>query len=177
MTNEITTPRKQSLFDIASEILALGETLANAETPEEFETALKTLDTMEMALATKAENVVKYLRHLDVQVDAAKREEERMRAWRKTRENSIEALRTRLRDAMEATGTLKVEWTGGMVTLVRPKTARLVTDAAMLPDEFIEEKIAVTRVPLKEKIEAALETGASIPGASYVFNRPHILVK
>jgi hypothetical protein len=176
MTTDIAT-RKTSLFDIASEILAIGETLANADTPEEFDRALAILDSLEMSLSRKAENVVKYLRHLDAQVDAAKREEERMRAWRKSRENAIEKLRERLRDAMEVTGTLKVEWTGGRVTLVRPKTARLVTDAAMLPDEFIEEKHVVTRIPLKEKIEAAMETGAIVPGASYVFNRPHILVK
>lgn len=176
MSNEVAI-KKQSLFDIASEILAIGETLANADTPEEFESALAILDSLEMSLSRKAENVVKFLHHLDTQVDAAKREEERMRAWRKIRENAIEKLRERLRDAMDATGTLKVGWTGGSVTLVRPKTARLVTDAAMLPDEFIQEKHVVTRIPLKEKIEAALETGATIPGATYVFNRPHILVK
>lgn len=178
MTTDIATRNhKQSLFDIASEILAIGETLANAETSEEFDTALASLDGLNMVLAVKAENVVKYIRHLDAQVDAAKREEERMRAWRKSRENAIEKLRERLRDAMDATATLKIEWTGGRVTLVRPKTARLVTDAAMLPDEFIEEKIVVTRVPLKEKIEAAVSQGVNVPGATYAFNRPHILVK
>jgi hypothetical protein len=179
VTNEITTTnaRGRSLYEITAEIVAIGQRLADPVDDADFEAALADLDRLDMDMARKGENVVNFLRHLAAQIDEAKNEEQRIRAWRKSRENANDKLRENLRDAMFATGTKKIAWTGGSVTLVEPKKAKLVVDVAMLPDEYTEEKITKTRVALTEKIEAALATGANIPGASYAFSRPHILVK
>ncbi|WP_048784131.1 siphovirus Gp157 family protein [Streptococcus sp. 263_SSPC] len=121
-----------------------------------------TLDSIEDAIESKAENIAKLIRNLESDVTAYKEEEERLKTKRQATENKVKWLKTYLEDNMKLTG--KTKFKSGMFNFSIQKNPASVniTDEKIIPEEFlIQQPPKVDKTSLKE----ILKRGIEVPGA------------
>ena len=121
-----------------------------------------TLDSIEDAIESKAENIAKLVRNLESDVSAYKEEEDRLKTKRQATENKVKWLKTYLEDNMKMTG--KTKFKSGMFNFSIQKNPASVniTDERIIPEEFlIQQPPKVDKTSLKE----ILKRGIEVPGA------------
>lgn len=121
-----------------------------------------TLDSIEDAIESKAENIAKLIRNLEFDVSAYKEEEDRLKTKRQATENKVKWLKTYLEDNMKMTG--KTKFKSGMFNFAIQKNPASVniTDEKAIPEEFlIQQPPKVDKTSLKE----ILKRGIEVPGA------------
>ena len=121
-----------------------------------------TLDSIEDAIESKAENIAKLVRNLESDVSAYKEEEDRLKTKRQATENKVKWLKTYLEDNMKLTG--KTKFKSGMFNFSIQKNPASVniTDEKIIPGEFlIPQPPKVDKTSLKE----ILKRGIEVPGA------------
>jgi len=121
-----------------------------------------TLDSIEDAIESKAENIAKLIRNLESDVSAYKEEEDRLKTKRQATENKVKWLKTYLEDNMKMTG--KTKFKSGMFNFSIQKNPASVniTDEKAIPEEFlIPQPPKVDKTSLKE----ILKRGIEVPGA------------
>lgn len=121
-----------------------------------------TLDSIEDAIESKAENIAKLVRNLESDVSAYKEEEDRLKTKRQATENKVKWLKTYLEDNMKLTG--KTKFKSGMFNFSIQKNPASVniTDERIIPEEFlIQQPPKVDKTSLKE----ILKRGIEVPGA------------
>lgn len=121
-----------------------------------------TLDSIEDAIESKAENIAKLIRNLESDVSAYKEEEDRLKTKRQATENKVKWLKTYLEDNMKMTGKMKFK--SGMFNFSIQKNPASVniTDERIIPEEFlIQQPPKVDKTSLKE----ILKRGIEVPGA------------
>ena len=121
-----------------------------------------TLDSIEDAIESKAENIAKLVRNLESDVSAYKEEEDRLKTKRQATENKVKWLKTYLEDNMKLTG--KTKFKSGMFNFSIQKNPASVniTDEKAIPEEFlIQQPPKVDKTSLKE----ILKSGIEVPGA------------
>lgn len=121
-----------------------------------------TLDSIEDAIESKAENIAKLIRNLESDVSAYKEEEDRLKTKRQASENKVKWLKTYLEDNMKLTG--KTKFKSGMFNFSIQKNPASVniTDEKAIPEEFlIQQPPKVDKTSLKE----ILKRGIEVPGA------------
>lgn len=121
-----------------------------------------TLDSIEDAIESKAENIAKLIRNLESDVSAYKEEEDRLKTKRQSTENKVKWLKTYLEDNMKLTG--KTKFKSGMFNFSIQKNPASVniTDEKIIPGEFlIPQPPKVDKTSLKE----ILKRGIEVPGA------------
>ena len=121
-----------------------------------------TLDSIEDAIESKAENIAKLIRNLESDVSAYKEEEDRLKTKRQSAENKVKWLKTYLEDNMKLTG--KTKFKSGMFNFAiqkNPASVNIVDEKA-IPEEFlIQQPPKVDKTSLKE----ILKRGIEVPGA------------
>ena len=99
-----------------------------------------TLEAMEGELEEKADNYARIMKNFEGDIEALKKEEARLKSKRESLEKSITLLKTRLYEAMKATGKTKfktelfsfgIQKNGGALPVV------VDVDTSELPDEFV----------------------------------------
>ena len=121
-----------------------------------------TLDSINDAIESKAENIAKLVRNLESDVSAYKEEEDRLKTKREATENKVKWLKTYLEDNMKLTG--KTKFKSGMFNFSIQKNPASVniTDEKIIPGEFlIPQPPKVDKTSLKE----ILKRGIEVPGA------------
>ena len=121
-----------------------------------------TLDSINDAIESKAENIAKLVRNLESDVSAYKEEEDRLKTKRQATENKAKWLKTYLEDNMKLTG--KTKFKSGMFNFSIQKNPASVniTDEKIIPGEFlIPQPPKVDKTSLKE----ILKRGIEVPGA------------
>jgi siphovirus len=121
-----------------------------------------TLDSIEDAIESKAENIAKLVRNLESDVSAYKEEEDRLKTKRQATENKVKWLKTYLEDNMKLTG--KTKFKSGMFNFLIQKNPASVniTDEKIIPEEFlIQQPPKVDKTSIKE----ILKKGIEVPGA------------
>lgn len=121
-----------------------------------------TLDSIEDAIESKAENIAKLVRNLESDVSAYKEEEERLKTKRQATENKVKWLKTYLEDNMKLTG--KTKFKSGMFNFSIQKNPASVniTDEKIIPEEFLIPQLPkIDKASLKE----ILKRGIEVPGA------------
>ena len=121
-----------------------------------------TLDSINDAIESKAENIAKLVRNLESDVAAYKEEEDRLKTKRQATENKVKWLKTYLEDNMKLTG--KTKFKSGMFNFSIQKNPSSVniTDEKAIPEEFlIQQPPKVDKTSLKE----ILKRGIEVPGA------------
>ena len=120
-----------------------------------------TLDSIEDAIESKAENIAKLVRNLESDVTAYKEEEDRLKTKRQATENKVKWLKTYLEDNMKLTG--KTKFKSGMFNFsIQKNPANVnITDEKIIPEEFlIQQPPKVDKTSLKE----ILKRGIEVPG-------------
>ena len=136
---------------------------ATGEVSHPFEAALTELSD---AIEGKVEGCARVIRNLGADVDALKKEEERLYARRKSAENKVERLKEYLRVNMAIANKDRVKTALFSVTLGEEKLVVDVFDDDLVPDDLRLE--AKKPAASKKAIEAAIESGREVAGARMV---------
>lgn len=154
-----------SLYAIQNEITEIVETILDGgEDCAEAQAALNEhLAGLDAALDEKADSYAALIRHLEARADARRGEAQRMRDLATADDDLAERLKTRLKEAMQATGRTKLETARFRLSVsqnggVQPLA--VTCEAADLPTELTTVTVAAN----KAAIRAALEAGTAIPG-------------
>lgn len=123
------------------------------------------LSALTMELSEKIENIALWIKNLEADAEAFKREEEAFEERKKAAANKAESLRRYLDTALNgqkfATERVSVSF--------RCSKAVQIADNTELPAEYIKTK--VEKMPDKKKIGDALKNGIAVPGCALVTNR------
>ena len=121
-----------------------------------------TLDSIEDAIESKAENIAKLVRNLESDVSAYKEEEDRLKTKRQATENKVKWLKTYLEDNMKLTGKTKFKYGMFNFSIQKNPASVNITDERIIPEEFlIPQQPKVDKTSLKE----ILKRGIEVPGA------------
>ena len=123
------------------------------------------LSALNMELSEKIENIALWIKNLEADAEAFKREEEAFEERKKAAANKAESLRRYLDVALNgqkfATERVSVSF--------RSSKAVQIAENTELPAEYIKTK--VEKMPDKKKIGDALKNGIAVPGCALVTNR------
>lgn len=145
-------------FDIEDGVLC--------ETEEEL---AKKIDEVSLDLDTKIENIGCYIKNLESDVEALKKEEDNLKARRKSAENKIEGLKRYLNGYLMACFPKdedRAKWkfkTPKVVLGYRKSNSVEVPDIEKLDKNFIKVKTEV--IPDKTAIKDAIKSGKEVIGA------------
>jgi hypothetical protein len=156
-----------TLWNITQEFLSLASLIeeAGGEATDEI---IEELAISRENFQYKAENYAKLILKWESEIDAASAEEKRIKAIRKTKENSVARMKDTLKAALMVfghedmkTGAKKFETP--LVKLSTRKSYSVeITDEATLPDEAFVFKKEVSKTAIKNLLEA----GEHLEGAS-----------
>jgi len=132
-----------------------------------------TLESIDLAIEDKLENIGKVIRNLDGEATALKNEEKRLADKRKSIEVNIKRLKDYSEDSLAITGKDKIK--AGLFTFAMQNSAPSVkiTDEQLIPKRYYNEPAPVLS---KKAIGEMLKEGESVPGAELVQGR-HLRIR
>lgn len=133
------------------------------------------LDSIEDSFDEKANNIVKLVSSLSVDVDGIDKELKRLQAMKKSITNNQERLKEYLRYNMEVTGISKIKHSLFSITLGKPTVTAEIVDIDFLPDNFVSTDVVMKAD--KKAILKALKDGEDIPGAVLSTGKSRLLIK
>jgi hypothetical protein len=156
-----------SLWNITQEFLSLASLIEEAG-GEATDEVLEELAISRENFQHKAENYARLILKWESEIEAASAEEKRIKAIKKTKENSVARMKDTLKAALlifghedSKTGAKKFE-TPLVKLSTRKSYAVEITDEATLPDEAFVFKKEVSKTAIKNLLEA----GEHLDGAS-----------
>lgn len=161
------------MYDYSEAFVQLESMLASGEIDRE--TYEDTVKSLEGGADEKAENVAKMIDNFKNHIASLKLEEDRLKAKRKTAENSISWLTNSLEVYLKA--TKKERHSVGLYQLSYRKLPDKVefTDEKAIPSAYKVTEI-ITKIP-KAPISKALKDGEEIPGVKLITDRTRFEVK
>lgn len=172
-----------NLYEIDERLKVLEEYNVDSETGEiiEDDNELKRLfDEIQMDLNTKMENTACYIKNLVSDVEAMKKEEDRLKNRRKVKENLIKRLQKYLNGYIEniyrdedgninftKLNKFKLETPKAVISYRKSESVN-VTDVKSLPNAYLKTK-TTTEADITE-IKKAIKNGVKINGAELVIN-------
>jgi len=121
-----------------------------------------TLDSIDLAIEDKLENIAKLIRNLDGDAAALKNEEKRLADKRKSIENNINNLKQYSQSALEATGKRKLNAGIFTYSIQKNPPSLSILDEKKIPQKYYEEvEPKLNKTAIKEK----LKNGDDVPGA------------
>jgi hypothetical protein len=161
-----------NVYQINDRFETILNEMFDPETGEVFqsqEEVDKALDEVGLELDTKIENIGCYIKNLEYEIDALKKEEDNLYKRRKAAENKIEGLKRYLNGFLVSVMPNEDDrrkWkfkTPRVVLGYRKSTTVEVSDIEALSDEFLNLKVETT--PNKKAIKEALIKGEKVEGA------------
>jgi len=197
MSNE----KSLSLYQIESDLQAFVD--SEALVPEEqlalfqAEFAAKTREAV-----VKRGRCIQAIQHLEAQIAGARSEENRIAAWRGSLESGLARFKDYLVRCIELSGQKKVEADNGSLAIQANPESVEITDATLIPDEFVTVTVKMpatvyrqllevalidglprntlldaTFNPSKSAIKEAIKAGREVTGADVRFGRNRLVVK
>lgn len=133
------------------------------------------LDSIGDSFDEKANNIVKLVSSLSVDVDGIDKELKRLQAMKKAITSNQDRLKEYLRYNMEVTGINKIKHSLFSITLGKPTITAEVVDIDFLPDNFVSTDVVMKAD--KKAILKALKEGEDIPGAVLSTGKSRLLIK
>ena len=151
-------------FSISAELAAITQKIIDQE-GELMVGDLETLQTWNIALEDKGENigiVIDKLTHEAAYFEAV---QDRAANMRKSREKAVDRLRKYLRDCMKTADKQQLKKPDGLYTisLCAGRASVVVENPDLLPIDLVETKIV--NQPNLSEIKRRIESGEAIPGA------------
>jgi hypothetical protein len=157
----------KTLFEIEEERLRLNTMIEEAagELTPELEAAL---EVNEQNLMDKAKTYREIILSNNTDIDLARQEIKRLQDLVKSRERTNEAMKTRLKDAMQLFGVPRIALDGGVggVLSFRKSEQVSIEDETAIADTYKK----VTYTIDKAAIKAAIKEGNSVAGATIIEN-------
>ena len=145
-----------SLYDITSGFPALLEnTEMSDEEKQKIQEELLTL------LKQKSQNIIGYIRNIELTVEAMKIEENRLSEQRKVLENKLDNFKQYVKECMEQNGIKKIETGLGTISIAKNPISIEIENEEEVPDEF-KTTITTTKID-KTKIKDNFKETGEIP--------------
>lgn len=150
-----------TLYEIDNAYQDLYEAYEAAETEEDKNAILDTLDSLDGALEVKLENYGKMYKNAMSEYEALKAEKQRLEKRMKTAQNLALKLKNSVKTYLETNG--KTKYTAGLFkyTVRKNPPSVVVDDIKALPSKYV----SVVYKPLNSDIKKALADGEDIQGA------------
>lgn len=144
------------LYEITNAIAKL-EDLAEEDT-----SLIPYLDSVQMQLKEKAENIIKFILNQESSINSIDAEIQRLQDYKKSYLKKVDNLKNYIAYQMQKDGIDKIETDIAKFSF-RKSSSILITDETLIPSEFI--KIKEVKSIDKLAIKEALKTGRKIEGA------------
>lgn len=150
-----------TLYEITGELLALLEMAENPDTDPE--TLRDTMEAVSGELEEKAEGYGCVIRQLEYDAAALATEIKRLTNRKRAIEENVQAMKSRLQDAMTATGKTKLKTSLFSFAVRKNAPALTVTDEDKIPERYwVLPEPVLDKTALKDDLKA----GQEIPGAT-----------
>lgn len=161
MTGEV--EKKSSLLDLVSDYNRISQELMikGGELTPELDRFFAEVSTN---ISKKADGYYHILERLESDANFWKSQAAECANARKISENFRDRLKETMKMAMQMMELEIVQGDAVRFTLANAAPTYELLDLDAIPAEFIEEKVTVTKIPVRDKIMAALKDGAQIPG-------------
>lgn len=160
-----------SLYNITSAFpIIMEQEEMSPSLKEELEKELTAL------LHEKSQNIIGYMRNIELTIDAMKTEEKRISEQRKALENKIENFKSYVKECMESNGFQKIDTGLGSLTIAKNPMSVEIENEDEIPSEFKQEIITtkIDKDAIKKHIK---ETGEIIPGVIIVDDKTSLRIK
>lgn len=147
-----------NLYEITNAFPALME---NEEISEENKKQIE--EELTLLLQQKSQNIIGYIRNMELTAEAMKNEEKRISERRKQIENHVVRFKEYVKDCMENNGILKIETELGTLSTAKSPISVEVVNESIIPDEYKTE-IITTKVDKKKIADNFKATGELIEG-------------
>ena len=156
-----------SLYAIRSEMESILDAILDGgvDSPEAQDALNAHLEGLDAALEDKADDYAGLVRSLELRRDARKAEAKRIAQLAEADDALADRLKERLKEAMEATGKVKIE-TPRFKLAVAGNGGKQPLEVAVEPTALAPQYQAVKVEANKEAIRAALEAGTAVPGCT-----------
>lgn len=149
------------LYELTQNYNNLLELLDNPDIPKEMIDAA--LNEVGEEIELKAENIVKVIKSLEVDISGYKEEEKRMADRRKSLENRVTGLKDYLDSAMKATGKERIKGKVFTISYQKNPPSVDIKDEKAIPKEYFIPQESVLD---KKQLLADLKAGKEIDGAA-----------
>lgn len=156
------------IYEIPSQIQAALNALEVDEETGEI-VGWDKLEALTESAATKIANCARFLQYAQVQIDAMKEAEEKIKARRQSAQNFVDKLSVKVVQALLAMpdGKRKVEEPDIKVS-ARPSDVVQIDDEKLLDEKFFNIKIKQEKNVSKTAIKDAIKAGEDVKGARLV---------
>lgn len=163
-----------SLYQLSGDYLQALDFLTDPEMDFDSDAVTNTLEGLAFEVETKAVNVAKFLRNMEVTAEAMKVAESDMAKRRKALENRVTWLKGYLKGSMETTGISKIECPYFKLSIAKNPSSVELIDESIIPEEFKRTETVITID--KAAIKTALSSGQIVPGAKLT-NGTRLVIK
>lgn len=152
------------LTEEAEVILLTIEELEELEGQEEqLEQTKRVKALIDLEINNKSESMLYILRNIQSDIEAIDGEIKRLQALKKNKQNSMNKLKTLIKECLEKLGKKRLETSLGNLTVRNNPDSINVLDETLVPEEFV--KVEVVKKVDKKKIKDWLnETDEVVPG-------------
>lgn len=157
----------KSIFNIQQEYINLLNQLeeSDGELTPELEQALAI---NEQELEVKSIGYAQVVRKVESDIDIIAAEIKRLQALKKSKESTVERLKTTVENAMQLYGINTIQFSTMQLSLRKSESVH-INDESTLDSRFLVEKI--TYAPDKNAIKAAIKAGEEVSGAELIVNQ------
>ncbi len=159
-----------SLYQITSSFPKLIEEEMSEEDKKEVEKELTEL------LQQKSQNLIGYIRNIELTIEAMKNEEKRISEQRKILESRLTKFKEYVKECMEQNGFTKIETQLGALSIAKNPISVEIYDETQIPDEY-KTKVIEIKVDKTAIKKALKETGEIIPGTRIIDNKTSLRLK
>ena len=159
-----------SLYQITSSFPKLIEEEMSEEDKKEVKKELTEL------LQPKSQNLIGYIRNIELTIEAMKNEEKRISEQRKILESRLTKFKEYVKECMEQNGFTKIETQLGALSIAKNPISVEIYDEAQIPDEY-KTKVIEIKVDKTAIKKALKETGEIIPGTRIIDNKTSLRIK
>ena len=166
-----------SLYELTGDYAKFAEIAQQGDLDDDMQAMLDgALANLADDIEVKLEGYAKVIKNFESDIEGLKKEEDRLAGKRRTLENRVKSMKTAMRDAMIATGKLKVK--GDLFSFtVRNNAPSVVMDTYYVYN--VPEKYLIPQAPkIDRKLLAEdLKDGAALEGIAHLESSQTILIK
>jgi len=142
-----------TLYELTDQYMQLQAWMEDGEISEQA--FLDTLELIDDEIEDKLEGYVHVIKNIEMQMEAAKKESERLAKFKSTREGKVKALKERILAAMQTVNKKKIP--AGLFTVRyqnSPETLKITDESTVPPGYFIPQPPKVDRATLLSDLKS-----------------------
>lgn len=163
---------KVSLYELTNDFEEVMQLLENEDIP--YEQWKELHDHILGLIKDKSENTIKFIRNLETRIEMAKKEEERLKSYRKIEEKKLQRLKDYIINCLKETDLKSIETGIGRISL-RKAPVSVEIDEDLIPKKYQNKEI-VYKTDKKAVKELLLE-GKVIKGARLIDDKYGLTIK